>query len=98
VALEVFLRPHGEAQTTFSITALLLERAQCGLTFLSRLPCSFELLLERRELVLGLVGSDGRIVPQFRRVVTRKWLGDAALPASDPRARRKKPGGFPLLP
>jgi len=58
VALKVFLRPHGEAQATFSFAALLLERAQCGLTFLSRLPRGFELLLERRELIFGLVGSD----------------------------------------
>jgi hypothetical protein len=58
VALEVFLRPHGEAETTLSFAALLLERAQCGLTFLSRLPRGFEFLLERRELLFGLVGSD----------------------------------------
>ena len=58
VALEVFLRANGEAQATFSFTALLLERAQCGLTFLSRLPRGLELLLERRELVFGLVSFD----------------------------------------
>jgi hypothetical protein len=69
--LEVLLRAQREREATFSFAALLIELAQRSVNFLRVLRRAFELLLERLELLFGLVRSDRPIVPQLHETCQR---------------------------
>jgi hypothetical protein len=73
--LEILLGAQREGETTFSFAALVFQLAQRGLDLIRGFGRAFQLLLERRELVLGFFRSDLAIVQQLLPECSRKRAG-----------------------